>query len=125
VAREDWLAVTRVLRRALDAHPNDPVRIRRLVDAYRASGDVRQAMDLLDRALARDPHDAELLCSRARLRESAGDHGGAVSDLRGVGWDDAPRVDSVVAILQRIVASAAPAAREGYALVLADVLVGA
>jgi tetratricopeptide (TPR) repeat protein len=126
--RGDWLAVTRVLCRAREAGPgdrDDRARLRRLVDAYQAMGDDREALALLDREVAREPRDAELRGLRARARESAGDFSGAVADLRSIERRDAESVDVVVEILERIVIGAAPSDREHYALVLADVLLDA
>src|SRR5262249_50833942 len=111
----DWASVTRVLRRAFDAAPEDRALLVRLIDAYRAMGAEEEILRLLDGAA-----DAELLILRARAREATGDDNGAGEDIRRIGG--AEQVDAIADILGRILTRAAPNEADAYAMLLVEVL---
>jgi tetratricopeptide (TPR) repeat protein len=130
-AHGDVAGVVRALERivALDpaggAAPEDRELLRRLVDAHEALGTEQRAVTLLDRALAARPHDAELVCMRARARERTGDDAGAASDLLGVVDPDGRQLEVALSMLERIARRSAPTEVDTYAIGLIDLLVRA
>jgi tetratricopeptide (TPR) repeat protein len=130
-AQGDVAGVVRALERvvAVDpagvAAPADRELLRRLVGAYEALGNEQQAMTLLDGALAARPHDAELVCMRARARERTGDDAGAASDLLGLVDPEGPQLDAALSMLERIGRRGAPSETDTYVIGVIDLLVRA
>jgi tetratricopeptide (TPR) repeat protein len=105
--------------------PEDRALLRRLVDAHDALGAVDKMVGVLDRAVTGRPHDADLCCMRAAVRERLGDVEGAVSDLLHAGESDGKELEVVLPMLARITAGQTGPALDAYVLGLVDLLVRA
>jgi tetratricopeptide (TPR) repeat protein len=124
-AQGDDAELVRALEIGWAADPTNEVFSGRLVESYRASGSHERILRLLESVIAKRPHDAELLCARARAKAALGDDNGAADDLRAIRGADAGQIDLVVEVLKAILGRATPAAAIAYALLLVDIFVRA
>ncbi len=124
-------------RRALELgfalEPGNRAFLRRLVDAYRAAGDPRETLRVLDAAIAGGAEDPEWLSLRAGVRESLGDEDGALFDLESASVADASHIEALLELHERVLARQSataadrplPATSDAYAIRVADVLIHA
>jgi tetratricopeptide (TPR) repeat protein len=110
--------------RALEiAAPRDRSLLLRLVDSYRAAGEDREALRVLDAAVAAHPADVELLSLRAAVREHLGDGAGAVSDLEAATTADSRQVNALLELLGRIANTGESAGADAHTMRLVDTLI--
>lgn len=80
--RRDFRLALQLARKAVRLDPNNAGYQQLLAGALIGMGQFGEAEQLLNRLLARNPHDATLLLQRASLRQQAGRHDAAIADYR-------------------------------------------
>lgn len=74
---------------ALDTEPNYPLALNSLSAILQTKGKVTEAMELIERALALEPDDIQLLGAKASIYSDMGEYEAAVQTLRGIQGESA------------------------------------